>query len=229
MARPPVDPRFYAMLEKTEARRLLGLSPKIPVVLLSGGGWGAGDFRGALLAALALPEAHVICLCGHNQRLKMELETLAPNLGVATSRVSVLGFSEQMNELLAAADVLIHSTGGVTCLEAAVRRCPVIVYGAPQGHPRRVARSMAKLNEAMVARSSKELPYLLQEVMSGRGVRGEDTQKYPAAGEIILAARPRAHPRRTRLPWRILPGAGDGGEPRDKADEENGLLLPREA
>ena len=33
-------------------------------------------------------------------------------------RVHVYGFTDKMPELLAAADVLVHSTGGVTCLEA---------------------------------------------------------------------------------------------------------------
>ena len=46
-------------------------------------------------------------------------------------RVRVLGFTDSMSDLLAAADVLVHSTGGVTCLEALARDCPVVAYGAP--------------------------------------------------------------------------------------------------
>jgi len=39
------------------------------------------------------------------------------------ARVVVLGFSKRMPELLAAADVLVHSTAGLTVLEALMRGC----------------------------------------------------------------------------------------------------------
>ena len=58
-------------------------------------------------------------------------------------RVQVLGFTDSMSDLLAAADVLVHSTGGVTCLEALARDCPVVAYGAPPGHAPLLAREMA--------------------------------------------------------------------------------------
>lgn len=55
-----------------------------------------------------------MCLAGRD-------EQLAEKLGSAfaeESRVHVYGFTDKMPELLAAADVPVHSTGGVTCLEA---------------------------------------------------------------------------------------------------------------
>ena len=48
-------------------------------------------------------------------------------------RVHVYGFTDKMPELLAAADVLVHSTGGVTCLEARAAGTPVVSYGLPVG------------------------------------------------------------------------------------------------
>ncbi len=47
----------------------------------------------------------------------------------------VLGFTDRMPEVLAAADVLVHSTGGVTCLEARAAGTPVVSYGLPVGTP----------------------------------------------------------------------------------------------
>ncbi|NLE73070.1 MAG: hypothetical protein GX604_00330 [Actinobacteria bacterium] len=50
-------------------------------------------------------------------------------------RVRILGYTTHMNELMAAADVIVHSTGGITCLEALVRGCPLITYGSPPAMP----------------------------------------------------------------------------------------------
>jgi processive 1,2-diacylglycerol beta-glucosyltransferase len=202
--RPPVHPRFYEAMEQTEARESLGLPTGVPIVLLSGGGWGTGDFQGAISAALALPEAHVVCLCGHNERCRVNLEALVDKLDEAASRVRVLGFSERMNELLTAADVLVHATGGVTCLEASVRRCPVIVYGALHGHLRSVAQAMEELGEAVVARSRTELEQSLSALLDARPNPGLDVRRQAKPAAVILAASARQTSWRQLGPWLAL-------------------------
>jgi hypothetical protein len=72
-------------------------------------------------------------------------------------RVHVYGFTDRMPELLAAADVLVHSTGGVTCLEARAMGTPVVSYGLPVGHARVNTRAMAALDLLRLANNSREL------------------------------------------------------------------------
>ena len=43
------------------------------VIAVSGGGWGVGDLLGATRAALAVPDATVLCLCGRNDKLRAEV------------------------------------------------------------------------------------------------------------------------------------------------------------
>ena len=62
-----------------------------------------------------------------------------------------------MPELLAAADVLVHSTGGVTCLEARAAGTPVVSYGLPVGHARLNTRAMAALDLLRLANDTDEL------------------------------------------------------------------------
>jgi processive 1,2-diacylglycerol beta-glucosyltransferase len=50
--------------------------------------------------------------------------------------VHVMGFTDRMPDVLAAADVLIHSTAGLTVMEALVVGCRVISYGWGRGHIR---------------------------------------------------------------------------------------------
>ena len=112
-------------------------------------------------------------------------------------RVTVLGFTDTMSDLLAAADVLVHSTGGVTCLEALARGCPIVAYGAPPGHAPLLAREMAALGLVAHARSHEELRAALT-VAAARPfrplARGGD------AASLVLAAAPRVAVRvRARL------------------------------
>ena len=72
-------------------------------------------------------------------------------------RVHVLSFTDRMPELLAAADVLVHSTGGVTCLEAMAAGTPVVSYGLPVGHARVNTRAMAALDLVRLANDTSEL------------------------------------------------------------------------
>ncbi len=119
-------PEFLSPRPQAEARHELALPPTGKVVLVSGGGWGVGDVEGGAAEALALDDVvSVVCLCGRNDDLRRQLlQTFGAN-----PRVRVEGFTEQMPDWLAAADALVHSTGGLTVLEAIMVGCPPISYG----------------------------------------------------------------------------------------------------
>jgi UDP-N-acetylglucosamine:LPS N-acetylglucosamine transferase len=153
MVRPLIAAEFLEPRERGAARAALGLSDARRVVLVSGGGWGVGDLEGAVEHLLAIPEATVICLAGRNETARARLtERFA-----AAKRVRVLGFTDQMSDLLAAADVLVHSTGGMTCLEAMARDCPVVAYGLPVGHAKLNTRLMAEHEFVLLAEHPREL------------------------------------------------------------------------
>ena len=89
----------------------------------------------------------VVCLCGRNEELRARmLERASP----ATARVRVEGFTEEMPDWLAAADALVHSTGGLTVLEAMMRGCPAISYGWGRGHVRVNNRAFRRFGLAEV-------------------------------------------------------------------------------
>src|SRR5213078_2132519 len=67
------------------------------------------------------------------------------------------------------ADVLVHSTGGVTCLEARAAGTPVVSYGLPVGHARINTRAMAALNLVRLARDTSELREQVRASFSGAG------------------------------------------------------------
>jgi hypothetical protein len=109
-----------------------------------------------------------------------------------------------MPDLLAAADVLVHSTGGVTCLEARATGTPVVSYGLPVGHARLNTRAMAELDLLRLANDTKELREQVQATFAVGADAAErnaaDVAADPAAAELVLDP-----PRRVRpIPrWRL--------------------------
>lgn len=164
--RPLVDRGFFTAPGRTEARARLSLPEAAPVVLVSGGGWGLGDLAGATQLALAArSDIIVICLAGRSHRTHEQLQAAYGD----NPRVQVLGFTERMPELLAAADALVHTTGGTTALEARVVGCPLINYGSGVAHVRAHARAMAKLGLAEWANGRRSLrPALLRTLARAR-------------------------------------------------------------
>ncbi len=152
-ARPPLGLAHRVRRGRCAVRRELGLDLEPPLVLVSGGGWGIGDLRGAISAALEVEQVQVIVVCGENERATRRLSRHY----ASHPRVRVLGYTHAMANLLAAVNVLVHSTGGMTCLEAAAQGCPVIAYGFAHGHVRHNVDAMVRHKLIRHARDSYEL------------------------------------------------------------------------
>jgi processive 1,2-diacylglycerol beta-glucosyltransferase len=151
--RPPLGVAHWTRRGRVGARLSLGLDPERPLVVVSGGGWGVGDLQGAIEGALSAEPAQVIVVCGENE---VATRRLRSNYA-AHPRVRVLGYTDAMADLLGAANVLVHSTGGMTCLEAAAQGCPVIAYGFARGHVRHNVQAMVRHGLIRHAGSSREL------------------------------------------------------------------------
>jgi processive 1,2-diacylglycerol beta-glucosyltransferase len=176
------DPRFYEAREQADARRDLGLPLEGPVVLVSGGGWAVGDLEGAAEQALTLEGSTVVCLCGRNDRLRAELAAHF----AAEPRVRVGGFTERMPDWFAAADLLVHSTAGLTVLEAIMRGCAVVSYGWGIGHVRVNNEAFARFGLAEVAGSRLELPGAMERALAAKPVPDDYFVRLPTAASAIL-------------------------------------------
>jgi processive 1,2-diacylglycerol beta-glucosyltransferase len=154
LVRPLISADFLGPRCPLQARRTLGLPEQGRMVVVSGGGWGVGDIEGAVSELAKMEEvSSIVCLAGRNEQLESKLRSAF----VQEPRVAVYGFTDKMPQLLAAADVLVHSTGGVTCLEAKAAGTPVVSYGLPVGHARLNTRAMATLKLLRLANSVDEL------------------------------------------------------------------------
>ena len=176
------DPRFLAPPAPAEARASLDL-PEGPLVAVSGGGWGVGDLEGAVRAALSVDGVTVLALCGRNEAKHAYFEHVFTN----EPRVRVLGFVDDMTTLLSASDVLVHSTAGLTVLEAYLVGCRPISYGWGVGHIRLNNRAFARHGIAQVVGSLEELPVGIRAALAQpREPHYADFATLPLAADAVL-------------------------------------------
>jgi hypothetical protein len=166
------------------------------VITVSGGGWGVGDVIGATRVALEVEDAEVLCLCGHNEGLR---ERVSQHFA-GDPRLRVMGFTNRMGDVMAASNVLIHSSAGLTVLEALIRGCPVISYGFGYGHVRVSNQALERFKLAQVARSEEELKPALGRALTLTPEPDTSFAARPSTASLILANARRAVPLPT---WRL--------------------------
>ncbi len=193
LVRPLISAEFLEPRCPRETRRALDLPEDGRMVVVSGGGWGVGDIAGAVRELCRVPDVtSIVCLAGRNESAQRKLATAFAD----QPRVRVYGFTDKMPELLAAADALVHSTGGVTCLEAKATGTPVVSYGLPVGHARINTRAMADLELLRLASDTEELREHVSASFDNGG--GADVSVAPPlapdAGEQVLRVHRRVNP-----------------------------------
>jgi processive 1,2-diacylglycerol beta-glucosyltransferase len=187
VVRPFVQEQFLQRMRKRDARRALGLPEEGPLILVSGGGWGVGKLERAVHSALMLESSNVVCICGLNEVIRARLEADFAD----EPRARILGFTHKMNELMAAADAVVHSTAGVTCLEGLVRGKPIIAYSSPAGHARWNAKAIEALGMGDDTRTARQLTAALERAVSQPSVAIRKLRTERPAAPLIVGARPR--------------------------------------
>jgi UDP-N-acetylglucosamine:LPS N-acetylglucosamine transferase len=95
-----------------------------------------------------------------------------------------------MPDLLTAASVLVHCTGGLTCLEAAVHGCPVIAYGMCVGHIAYNTSAMVNLGLVEQADDLEQLGTLLRDAVARPRRRVSPIRTRPSAAAAVLELLP---------------------------------------
>jgi processive 1,2-diacylglycerol beta-glucosyltransferase len=183
VVRPLIAPEFFVALSREEARARLGLAGERRVVLVSGGGWGVGDIAGAIDACLALPDTSVVAVAGRNAALH---STLQSRHGY-DQRVSVVGYTTRMRELLCAADAFVTTTAGSSLQEARACGCPTVCYGFLIGHVRDNVNAAAAHGIARMANDAQELTRELSRALEEGRQPIPSYAQLPTAAELTVA------------------------------------------
>lgn len=176
------DPRLQDPPERNAARTELELPTRGSLVVVSGGARGAGDLASAIETALHYSADTIVVLTGANTAAR---ERLREAFG-EHERVRVQGFADDIVTLLAAADVLIHSTAGPVVLDARLCDCRVVSFGWRRGPVRASDRAYERLDFVSVARTRTELAHELVAALNAPPGHVA-IPELPAAADLVLA------------------------------------------
>jgi 1,2-diacylglycerol 3-beta-galactosyltransferase len=131
----PVHPKFEDVSEtKAELRKQLGLPLEKTIALLMAGGEGGGKLLPTTLAlAKSRLPLHLVVVTGRNAALRQKLAEIAPAL---PTPMTILGYCNNVPQLMRAADLLVTKAGPGTIAEASIAEVPVVVYDFIPGQER---------------------------------------------------------------------------------------------
>ncbi len=144
VVQPAVSAAFAAVKRdpwsRIRARQALGLPLVERLALITGGSCGIGRLVEAARDVAATQLVTPVVLCGTNTHLLKHVRRHPGMVG--------LGWVDDMPTLLSAADVVVQNAGGITSLETAAARVPMLTYRCIAGHG---ATNAAALDAAGVA------------------------------------------------------------------------------
>jgi processive 1,2-diacylglycerol beta-glucosyltransferase len=148
----PIDPVFAQPKDRVEIRRKHGLSPERTTVLVSAGGYGVGPMERLVMDLLALDRPwQIVAVAGKAEKVRARLSELARR-GAETRdrpRLHVVGFTTDMDEWMAAADLLMGKAGGLTVSEALARGLPMALVEPIPGQEERNADHLLEYGAAI--------------------------------------------------------------------------------
>jgi processive 1,2-diacylglycerol beta-glucosyltransferase len=163
----PIDPQFACPADAASARKHLGLDTRAAVILVAAGGEGVGPVEQLVRGLLATDRPwQIVAVAGKSEKMRRALEQLlgeAGNLASGAARLCVVGFTKEMGEYMAAADLLVGKAGGLTTSEALARRLPMALI---EPIPGQEERNADHLLEAGVAIRCNNLPVAAWKIAS---------------------------------------------------------------
>ena len=159
----PIHPVFGEPKDRAECLRRQGLVGDRPLILQLAGGFGVGPieklFNGILSIEIPL---EIVVVAGKNEEVKRELERVSVP---PRHRVRVLGFTDQMDELMCVADVVVSKPGGLTTSEVLARGAAMAIVNPIPGQESRNSDYLLENGAAIKINNVATLPLKLTELL----------------------------------------------------------------
>jgi processive 1,2-diacylglycerol beta-glucosyltransferase len=184
----PIDPAFAVPKDRAAMRRKHGLRPDGTVILTSTGGFGVGKSDNLIASLMKLRHpSQVVALCGRNEEMKERLDSLAAEVpSDSPVTLKVLGYTDAMDEYMAASDLVVGKPGGLTTAEALASGLVFVVVSPIPGQEERNSDHLLEEGAAIRCNNLPVLAYKIDRLL-------DDPRRLAAMRENVRRmARPRA-------------------------------------
>lgn len=157
----PIDLKFSRKIEKSEARKMLGVDNKKTLLVMSGS-MGYGNVIKNIRKLDTLDEDfQMIVVCGNNKNLKKRVENLNTN-----KKKYVYGFTDKVDIMMSASDCIVTKPGGLTVSEALAKELPIILMNPIPGQEDRNMEFLLNNGAAQAISPTYQLDEAVYELFS---------------------------------------------------------------
>ncbi len=155
----PCEPQFSEKKPKDELVGKIGIKDDRFNLLIMGGGFGTGPVREIVYSLLSgddetVDNLQLIVVCGKNKKLCDELNGLGRYL---RGELRVLGYSDNVDELMEISDCIVTKSGGLTVSESLSKQLPMIVIKPIPGQETRNCDILTRFGAAVRANSVSDV------------------------------------------------------------------------
>ena len=159
----PIHPVFAKPRDRDECLKIHGLKGDRPVVLQLAGGFGVGPIEKLFRSILSIERPlEVVVVAGRNAKVKAQVEAVDVP---ARHRAVVMGFTDKIDELMAAADVVVTKPGGLTSSEVLARGAAMAIVNPIPGQESRNSDYLLEHGAAIKINNAATLPLKLGELL----------------------------------------------------------------
>ena len=196
----PIHPKYKSRRTKQEARQLLGLPADESIVLLMSGSTGYGAaVRYVKEADRASHPFRILSVSGRNRKNFKKISRLRTE-----HPLTAVGFSDQIELLMDAADLLVTKPGGLSSAEALSRGLPMILTEPIPGHEVRNEEFLLSHGAALSLSHPRELAPLIDHLL------GDEEQLESLARAALALGRPEAAAEAVDLAHRLRASGKEG-------------------
>ncbi|WP_057976914.1 MGDG synthase family glycosyltransferase [Caloramator mitchellensis] len=158
----PICNDFAQAIEKNKARDLLGLEDKT-TILIMGGGLGIGNIKSVFESLIySTLDIQIIAVAGYNARLKNQLLNLS---NICNKKTKIFGYTDEINLLMSASDLIITKPGGLTITEALIKNLPMLLISPIPGQEEKNAEYLLNCGIAAYSKRPENITITLKQLL----------------------------------------------------------------
>ena len=185
---------------RKELRKKFGFTPDLPLLLVLAGGFGLIPVdKFVKVMAEKLYGVRILVVSGSNDRLKKKVDIIS---SMFPDKVFSYGYVNTIHEFMAASDIVITKSGGLTSSECLVMGLPMVITKPIPGHEERNATFILENGAGIWVSTADYLVYKVRQLLDNP----ERMEKMRSAAKLIAKPDAAENIIREMMNWKAADG-----------------------